>query len=95
MKEASMRRLLSVNIDVNRVRANLSRDCGRVVSAADVLRLLIRCGCYRWGDRWVADSPLDMLRTDEVIDLREATAEAVELVGNIERRALSPAHRWN
>ena len=82
-----MRRLLSVNIDVNRVRANLSRDCGRAVSAADVLRLLIRCHCYRWGDRWVAESPLDMLQTDEVIDLREATADAVELVGSIERRA--------
>jgi hypothetical protein len=36
-----------------------------------------------------------MLRTDEVIDLRDATAEAVELVGSIERCALSPADLWN
>jgi hypothetical protein len=85
-----VRRLLSVNIDVLRVRANLARECGHVVSAADVLRLLIRCGCYRWGDRWVAASPLDMLRPDEVIDAWEAAAEAAELVGSIECRALSP-----
>jgi hypothetical protein len=87
--EASMRRLLSVSIDVIRVRANLARECGHVVSAADVLRLLIRSGCYRWGDRWVAASPLNMLRPDEVIDTWEAAADAAELVGSIERRARS------
>jgi hypothetical protein len=90
-----MPRLLSVNIDVNRVRANLSRDFGRAASAADVLRLLIGLGFYRWCDRWVAERPLDMLRPDEVIDMREATAEAVGLVGSIERRALLVVDHWN
>ena len=90
-----MRLLLSVNIDVGRVRANLSRECGRAMSEADVLRLLIRCHCYRWGDRWVAASPLGMLRPDEVIDTLEATAEAVELVGTIERCPPSPVGGWN
>ena len=90
-----MRRLLSVDIDVDRVRANLSRECGRAASPADVLRLLIRCGCYRWGDRWVAASPLEMLLPDEVLDAREAAAEAVEFVGCVERGALSPADPLN
>ena len=92
---APVRRLLSVDIDVNRVRANLSRECGHVVSAADVLRLLIRCGCHRWGDRWVAAAPLNMLRPDEVIDAREAAAEAADLVESIERGALALGYRWN
>lgn len=90
-----MQRLLSVNIDVDRVRANLSRECGRDMSTADVLRLLIRCGCYRWGDRWVIPPPLDMLRPDEVIDMLEAAAEAVEFVERVERGAASRVDPWN
>jgi hypothetical protein len=89
-----MRRMLSVNIDVNRVRANLSLERGQLATAADVLRLLIRCGCYRWGDRWVAASPLDMLRADEVIDISDATADALELVGSIERGCGNDPHRY-
>jgi hypothetical protein len=49
-----------------------------------------RGGCHRWGDRWVAASPLDVLRPDEVTDLSEATAEAVEFLGRVERVTARP-----
>ena len=91
-----MRRLLSVNVDVDRVRANLSRQSGRPASSADVLRLLIGLGFHRWCDRWVAgEQPMGMLWPDEVIDTREATAEAVRLVRSIERRAVSQLEHRN
>ena len=91
-----MPRLLSVNIDVDSFSANLSRQAGRAASAADVLRLLIGLGFHRWCDRWVAaERPPGMLRRDEVIDTREPTAEAAELVGSIEGRAGSLEDRWN
>ena len=84
----AVRPLLSVNIDVDRVRANLSRESGRAASAADVLRLLIGLGFHRWCDRWVAERPLDMLWPDELLDMREATADAVGLVRAVEGPAV-------
>ena len=88
-----MRRLLSVDIDVDRVRANLSRETGRAASAADVLRLLIGLGFCRWCDRWVGERALDALWPDELIDTREAPPDAVGLVGAVERRAALRANR--
>ena len=88
--------LLSVNVDVDRVRANLSRQSGQPASDADVLRLLIGLGFHRWCDGWVAaERSLGMLWPNAVIDIRAATAEAAELVGSIERRALPVADAWN
>jgi hypothetical protein len=45
--------MLLVTIDLECVRANLSREAGRAASEADVAMFLFESGFRRWDDQWL------------------------------------------
>lgn len=76
-----LRRLVFVTLDVEHVRANLSREDGRGATDADVYALLFESGFRRFGERWVGpEEALSVLRPEEVAALEEAPPDASPLL---------------
>ena len=65
-----------VDIDLAAVAANLSKEDGRPVTEAEVLRWLFDAGFTPHGRRWIVDEPdLGQVDTSEVRSVEDAPPE--------------------